>query len=135
VVNLHSYKPQSGPLLMIGCCISVFHWNNVIIPRCKPHPNFSMIKFACSVMVVTFSWFGFNAFIFLHKTLFELTFEFAFCHIVKDNKLRLQTMCKQVVLKNPGWKPMAGPIYVHRFFAGFIIVHGTTRSSQTMTQG
>jgi hypothetical protein len=32
VVHLHSYKPQSGPLLMIKCCISVFHWNSVSIP-------------------------------------------------------------------------------------------------------
>jgi hypothetical protein len=33
VVHLHSYKPQSGPLLMIKCCISVFHCNSVNIPN------------------------------------------------------------------------------------------------------
>jgi hypothetical protein len=33
VVHLHSYKPQSGPLMMIKCSISVFHWNSVSIPN------------------------------------------------------------------------------------------------------
>jgi hypothetical protein len=42
----------------------------------------SMIAFACVVLVVTCSWFGFNAIIVTH--LFELTFEFPHNHIVNS---------------------------------------------------
>jgi hypothetical protein len=55
----------------------------------------SMIAFACGVMVVTCSWFGFNAIIVTH--LLELTFEFA--PIVKDNKLSSWVMCQPGVMK------------------------------------
>jgi hypothetical protein len=30
--HLRSDKPQLGILMMIECCISVFHWNSVSIP-------------------------------------------------------------------------------------------------------
>jgi hypothetical protein len=45
----------------------------------------SMIAFACGLMVVSCSWFGFNAIIVFHKNLLEDTFEFANTPIVKDN--------------------------------------------------
>jgi hypothetical protein len=49
----------------------------------------SMITFACVVLVVTCSCFGFNAIIVLHTHLFESTFEFAYVTIVKDNKIEV----------------------------------------------
>jgi hypothetical protein len=58
-----------------------------------------MIAFACVMLVVTCSWFGFNAVIVLHTHLFELTFELAYNPIVKDNKLRSQVMCQPGVMK------------------------------------
>jgi hypothetical protein len=56
-----------------------------------------MIAFACVMLVVICSWFGFNAIIVTH--LFELTFEFAHVPIVKDNKLRLRVTCQPAVMK------------------------------------
>jgi hypothetical protein len=56
-----------------------------------------MIAFAYGLMVVTCSWFGFNAMIVTH--LFEITFEFAHFSIVKDNKLRLRVTCQPGVMK------------------------------------
>jgi hypothetical protein len=56
-----------------------------------------MIAFACGLLVVTCSWFGFNAIIDTH--LFELTFEFAYVPIVKDNKLRSRITCQPGVMK------------------------------------
>jgi hypothetical protein len=55
----------------------------------------SMIAFACGLMVVICSWFGFNAIIVTN--LRELTFEFA--PIVKDNKLRSWVTCQPDVMK------------------------------------
>jgi hypothetical protein len=49
-----------------------------------------MIAFACGLMIVTCSWFGFNTIIVTH--LFEVTFEFAHVPIVKDNKLRSESI-------------------------------------------
>jgi hypothetical protein len=54
-----------------------------------------MIAFACELMGMTCSWFGFNAIIVTH--LFELTFEFA--PIVKDNKLKSRVTCQPGVMK------------------------------------
>jgi hypothetical protein len=58
-----------------------------------------MIAIVCILMVVTCSWFGFNAIIVLHTHLFELTFEFSHTPIVKDNKLRLRVTCQPSVMK------------------------------------
>jgi hypothetical protein len=58
-----------------------------------------MIAFAYGLMVVTYSWFGFNAIIVLHTHLFELTFEFANIPILNDNKLRSRVMCQPGVIK------------------------------------
>jgi hypothetical protein len=55
----------------------------------------SVIVFACVNLVVTYSWFGFNAIIVTH--LFELTFELAV--IVSDNILRLRVTCQPGVMK------------------------------------
>jgi hypothetical protein len=110
-----------------------------------------MIAFACGWLVVTCSWFGFNAIIVTH--LFELTFEFA--PIVKDNKLRLRVMCQPGVMKQilggccwlicgfDNFKPTSGWIYNCEckqrkgqcVFAGVLIVNEPNRSTQTMTQG
>jgi hypothetical protein len=59
----------------------------------------SMIAFACVLLVVTCGCFGFNAMIVLNMNLFELTFEFAFVPIVKDNKLRSRVTCQPGVMK------------------------------------
>jgi hypothetical protein len=56
-----------------------------------------MIAFACVLMVVTCSWFAFNAIIVTH--LFDLTFEFDHITIVKDNNLRSWVMCQPGVMK------------------------------------
>jgi hypothetical protein len=58
-----------------------------------------MIAFACIILVVTYSWFGFNAIIVLHTHLFELTFEFTPTTIVKYNKLRSGVTCQPGVMK------------------------------------
>jgi hypothetical protein len=59
----------------------------------------SMIAIACVVLVVTGSWFGFNAIIALHTHLFELTFEFDPIVKDKDNKLRSRVTCQPGVMK------------------------------------
>jgi hypothetical protein len=56
-----------------------------------------MIAFACLMLVVTCSWFGFNSIIIQVTHLFELTFEFA--PIVKDNKLSSWETCQPGVMK------------------------------------
>jgi hypothetical protein len=55
----------------------------------------------CGLLVVTCSWFGFNAIIVLYTHLLELTFEFTCISIVKDNELRLW------VLWNKSWMNVA----------------------------
>jgi hypothetical protein len=57
----------------------------------------SMIAYACEWMVVSCSWFGFNAIIVTH--LLKLTLEFASSPIVKDNKLRSRVTCQPGVMK------------------------------------
>jgi hypothetical protein len=58
-----------------------------------------MIAFACGLMVVACSWFGFNAIIVLHRHLFELTIELAPIPIVKDIKLNSRVTCQSGVMK------------------------------------
>jgi hypothetical protein len=58
-----------------------------------------MIAFACGLVVVTCSWFGFNAMIVDFTHLLELTFEFDNNPIVKDNKLRLRVTRQPGVMK------------------------------------
>jgi hypothetical protein len=58
-----------------------------------------MIAFSHGWCVVTCSCFGFNAIIVLHTHLFELTFEFAYIPIIKDNKLRSRVTCQPGVMK------------------------------------
>jgi hypothetical protein len=65
-----------------------------------------MIAFACVLLVVTCSWFGYNAKIVLHANLFEITLEFASIPIVKDNKLRLRVTCQPGVM-NTSWIDIA----------------------------
>jgi hypothetical protein len=52
----------------------------------------SMIAFACELMVVTYSWFGFNVIVIFHTKFFKLTFKYS--HIFKDNKLRSLITCQ-----------------------------------------
>jgi hypothetical protein len=58
-----------------------------------------MIAFACGLVVVSYSWFGFNAIIFFHTHLFELMFEFIHTPIVKDNKLMSRVTCQPDIMK------------------------------------
>jgi hypothetical protein len=51
------------------------HWQPCVLAQ--------IISFACGMLVVTYSWFGFNAIIVLQTHLFELTFEFPSISIVK----------------------------------------------------
>jgi hypothetical protein len=117
--------------------------------------NWSMIVFTCGLLVVTCSWFGFNAIIVTY--LFELTFEFASTPINEDNKLRLWVTCQPGVMKQildgccslirgfNNFKPTSVDFWIYHFdckqiirefvLAGVLIVNGPTRSTQTMTQG
>jgi hypothetical protein len=127
---------------MIWAC----HWQTTTLCTC------SMIAFACGWYVVTCSWFGFNSIIVIH--LFELTFELAWCPIVKDNKLRSRVTCQPGVMKQildgccwlicgfDNFKPASGWIYhcecKQRLCFGWCPYckwMGPTRSTQTMTQG
>jgi hypothetical protein len=58
-----------------------------------------MIAIACVMLVVTCSWFGFNAIFVLNTHLFELTFELAHTPIIKDKKLRSRVMRQPGVMK------------------------------------
>jgi hypothetical protein len=113
----------------------------------------SMIKSICGLMVVTFSQFGFNAIIVLHKYLFEVTFELALIPIIKDNKLRIQVTCQLGVWKNLEWtlltylwhqqfqtsiRSVAGSIIVFLnrecVLDCVLIMNGLKRSTLTITQ-
>jgi hypothetical protein len=114
----------------------------------------SMIAYACRLMVVTCSWFGFNGIIVTH--LLKLTFEFPYIFIVKDSKLRLRVTFQPGVMKqilDVCWWLICGfdnfqtsqrwfldlSLWVQAesvfWLVSFLIVNGPTRSTQTMTQG
>jgi hypothetical protein len=57
-----------------------------------------MIAFACGLLIVTCSLFGFNAIIVLKAHLFELTFAFSPSPIFKYNQLTFQAMCQAGVI-------------------------------------
>jgi hypothetical protein len=140
-LHFHDYFPSQ--------IIWAYHWHTTTLYTCL------MIAFACRLMVLTCSWFGFNDIIVLHTHLFEPTFEVAHFHIVKDNKLRSRVTCQpgtmKQILNGCCWLIcgfnnfkltcgcIAGSIIVSAnrecVLAGVIIVHGTTRCTQTMTQG
>jgi hypothetical protein len=83
LVDFHDYFPSQ--------MIKAYHWEYTTLCTC------SMIALACLWMVVTCSWFGFNAIIVTH--LFEHTFELANPPIFKDNKMTLRVTCQPGVVK------------------------------------
>jgi hypothetical protein len=78
-----------------------------------------MIAFACGLMVVTCSWFGFNAIIVTH--LLEIKFEFTNPPIVKDNKLRLWVVRQPGVIVPKGFNVVYPSVIC--YFHGFCSFH------------
>jgi hypothetical protein len=126
--------------------IWAYHWQTTTL--CTR----SMIAFACAWMVVTCSWFGFNAIIVTH--LFELTFDFAYITIVKNKKLRSRVTCQPGIIKQildrccwricgfNNFKLASGWIYhceckqrVCFGWCPYCKWIGPTRSTQTMNRG